>query len=62
MSDETQVPTLAALRQNLLEVRNHTAFNIGSPEAIDHLLITIVAVIDALEAHHGLTIPKPRDD
>lgn len=49
-----EVPTLAELRDNLLQVRNHTHFNIGSPQAIDHLLITIVAVIDALEEHHKI--------
>lgn len=45
-----KVPTLDEIKANLLEVRNHTQFNIGSPSAIDHLLISIVALIDAIQA------------
>lgn len=53
MSSETatreEPPTLDEIRANLLEVRNHVQFNIGSPQAIDHLLISIVSVIDAIQ-------------
>lgn len=48
MSKTESYPTLEEIKQNLLEVRNHTHFNIGSPQAIDHLLISLVAVIDAI--------------
>lgn len=47
-SDKDPIPTLEDIKQNLLEVRNHTHFNIGSPQAIDHLLISLVAVIDVI--------------
>lgn len=49
MSDTTR-PSLEDIRSNLLEVRDNVHFNIGSPQAIDHLLISIVAVIDAIMA------------
>jgi hypothetical protein len=51
MSEATSAkkPTLAEIRDNLLEVRNHAQFNIGSPAAIDHLLVSLVCVIDALQ-------------
>lgn len=48
MSKE-QTPTLEQIKANLLDVRNNVNFNIGSPAAIDHLLISIVMVIDAIE-------------
>lgn len=51
-------PTLEQIKQNLLEVRNHTHFNIGSPQAIDHLLISLVAVIDAIESRKRPKRPK----
>lgn len=53
--EEQKVPTLDEIKANLLEVRNHTHFNIGSPQAIDHLLVSILAVIDAIQAekHHA---------
>lgn len=51
MSEGSKVPSLAEIKANLLEVRNNTNFNIGSPAAIDHLLVSIVLVIDAIEAH-----------
>lgn len=57
MSEKREVPTLDEIRANLLDVRNHTHFNIGSPQAIDHLLISLVAVIDAI-----LAAPHPNAD
>jgi hypothetical protein len=48
-----KAPTLDAIKANLLEVRDHVQFNIGSPVAIDHLLISIVAVIDAIQAERS---------
>lgn len=53
----SETPTLAEIRSNLLEVRNHMQFNIGSPAAIDHLLISIVSVIDALQAEKSPSKP-----
>lgn len=52
MSDNTEnkVPTLEEIKTNLLEVRSDVNFNIGSPAAIDHLLISLVMVIDAIQA------------
>lgn len=52
-SEPEPIPTLDQIKQNLLEVRNHTHFNIGSPQAIDHLLVSLVAVIDAIQEKKG---------
>lgn len=45
-----QVVPLSDIKANLLEVRNTTHFNIGSPQAIDHLLVTLLLIIDNLAA------------
>jgi hypothetical protein len=58
MSEREHVPTLDEIKANLLEVRNHTHFNIGSPQAIDHLLISMVAIIDAIQ----VSTPQPNVD
>lgn len=60
MGDNTEAryATLDEIKENLLEVRNHTHFNIGSPQAIDHLLISLVAIIDAIR----VSTPQPNVD
>ena len=48
MSEKPKHPSLEDIKANLLEARDNVHFNIGSPAAIDHLLVSIVCVIDAL--------------
>lgn len=46
---EDKKPTLEDIKANLLEVRDNVHFNIGSPQAIDHLLVSLVMIIDAIK-------------
>jgi len=39
---------LKNIRDVLLQVRNETDYNIGSPQALDHLLVHVVHLIDAI--------------
>lgn len=39
---------LAEIKAVLLEARNTPDYNIGSPRALDHLLVHVVAIIDEL--------------
>jgi hypothetical protein len=58
--DKARVATFAEIKANLLEARNHPYFNIGAPQAIDHLLISILALIDAIEATNSERIRAAR--
>jgi hypothetical protein len=44
---------LKEIRDVLLEARYTTDYNIGSPAALYHLLVHVVALIDALLANNG---------
>lgn len=61
MNEKEIIPTLDQIKENLLAVRNDTNFNIGSPAAIDHLLISIVLVIDAIK-DAGYVKAEKRDE
>lgn len=43
-------PSLHGIKNVLLKARNETDYNIGSPAALDHLLVHVVYAIEAFEA------------
>lgn len=45
----TVQPSLAAIRAALVEARNTTDYQIGSPAALDHLVVHIIGLIDAID-------------
>jgi len=42
-------PSLHKIKNVLLKARNETDYNIGSPAALDHLLVHVVYAIEAFE-------------
>jgi len=55
---------LKEIHDILLNAKNHPQYQIGSPDAIDHLLVHVVGIIQALldEAPSEPIISEPHED
>lgn len=57
---DAQEHRLTEIRDVLLQARDAPDYNIGSPRALDHLLVHVVALIDALIDGKSPT-PSPQE-